>query len=64
MKLISVNSSHINAVGWESDCMFVEFSNGTQYRYEGVSFAQFEAIKDADSVGIAVRNCGVKGERI
>ena len=48
-----VSSSNIAAVGYdaESESVYVEFLNGSTYRYSRVSKGEFENLKTADSVG-------------
>ena len=48
-----VSSSNIAAVGYDADSesVYVEFLNGSTYKYNGVSESEFENLKTASSVG-------------
>lgn len=48
-----VNSSNIVAVGYdpESQSVYVQFLNGTTYRYKGVPEHEFDNLRTASSVG-------------
>jgi len=48
-----VSSSNIASVGYdnESESVYVEFLNGSTYKYNGVSESEFENLKTASSVG-------------
>lgn len=60
-----VDSGHIEAVGYDQDneSMIVRFKNGDEYAYNGVSFSQYESIRDAGSVGRALNMLGIRGQR-
>ena len=47
-----VSSSNIAAVGYdaESESVYVEFLNGSTYKYSGVPASEFENLKTASSV--------------
>lgn len=53
MEMIHVNSSNVQAVGYDNDSLTlqIEFKNGTMYQYFDVPEAVFIALRDADSVG-------------
>lgn len=53
MEITSVNSSNVEAVGYDADSstLQVEFKNGGTYQYFDVPERVFEALRDADSVG-------------
>lgn len=53
MEMISVESSNIEAVGYEEESatLQVEFKNGGMYQYFDVPERVFEELRDADSVG-------------
>lgn len=44
-------SSQIEAIGHQGTTLAVKFKNGGTYHYSGVSAAQFEELKTAESVG-------------
>lgn len=48
-----VSSSNVEAIGYheESETLRVWFLNGTTYDYSGVGMMEFEALRDAPSVG-------------
>ncbi len=48
-----VDSSNIAAIGYDesSQTLEVEFKNGGVYQYFDVHLAEFEAFRDADSLG-------------
>lgn len=53
MNLVEVESSNINAVGYDQDTkkMVVEFKGGGQYEYTDVPFDVYTDLMDSDSVG-------------
>ena len=53
MKLLSVKSSHLRAVGYDrsSETMLVEFANGATYSYPGVPLRTFNKLMLAPSKG-------------
>ena len=53
MEMINVNSSHVEAVGYdeESSTLQVEFKGGMTYQYFDVPENVFFELRDADSVG-------------
>ena len=53
MEMIPVESSNIEAVGYDGDSstLQVEFKNGGTYQYFDVPEHIFEGLRDADSVG-------------
>lgn len=53
MEMIYVESSNIEAVGYDEDSstLQVEFKNGGTYQYFDVPERVFEELRDADSVG-------------
>lgn len=63
LNLVSVESGHIEAMGWEDDTMIVRFKTGAEYMYNNVSFDTYESIKEAPSVGSALARCGIKGNK-
>ncbi len=48
-----VSSSNIAAVGYDADseCVYIEFLNGSTYKYNGVLESEFENLRTASSVG-------------
>lgn len=48
-----VSSSNVAALGYdqENQIMYVRFQNGTLYSYSGVPEYEFEALKNAPSIG-------------
>ena len=60
-----VSSGHIEALAHDGeDAMYVRFKDGNEYAYHGVSFAEYETIKESSSVGRAITQCGVRGVRM
>ncbi len=58
-----VSSSNVEAIGYDetTETLRVWFLNGTTYDYSGVGLMEFEALRDAPSVGsYLARN--VKGQ--
>lgn len=53
MKMQSVKSSQISEIGHdpETNTLAVKFAKGGLYHYDGVTAAQFDAIKSAESIG-------------
>ena len=51
--MIPVNSSNIVAIGHDKEFarLFVEFTSGDTYRYDGVEADTFDAMLHAESVG-------------
>lgn len=52
-ELVKTKSSNVDSVAYDSDSetAFVTFNNGTLYKYEGVNSEEFQALRDAQSVG-------------
>lgn len=50
MEMIKVNSSNVQAIGYDGQDLYVEYNSGT-YRYVGVSAKLFEDLKNAESKG-------------
>jgi len=56
-----VNSSSIRAVGYEGNCLFVQFhTSATIYTHPGVPFSVYVAFMNAASMG-AFYNCFIRG---
>jgi len=51
MQLIPVKSSNLKAAGHDNGIMRVQFSNGTEYDYKGVSAEVFNNMLQSKSVG-------------
>ena len=53
MEMTSVDSSNVEAVGYDEDSstLQVEFKGGTTYQYFDVQEEVFVGLRDADSVG-------------
>jgi hypothetical protein len=51
MKLIKVNSSTIDSIGWEDNIMLVVFKKGSSYTYLDVSEEEYESIMSSTSRG-------------
>lgn len=61
MEMHSVTSSAVEAIGWEDDTMMVRYSSGATYAFHGVSFQEYENVKDSSSIGRALNNLGTRG---
>ena len=46
-----VSSSRITSVGWESNILEVQFTDGAVYQYLGVSHIEYSAFISAASLG-------------
>lgn len=53
MELQHVESSNIEAIGYDTDTneLYVEFKNGSTYKYMGVPFETYQELMDAESHG-------------
>jgi len=51
MKLINVNSSAINKVGYENPNLYIEFTHGRRYIYSPVPENVFQGLLQASSKG-------------
>lgn len=51
MERIKVQSSNVEAIGYDGNDMEVEFKGGGVYKYFNVPFRVWEAVVNADSVG-------------
>jgi hypothetical protein len=53
MERVSVSSSNIRSIGYDSDSMTleVEFNSGAVYQYQGVPQAEYDAVMNAGSKG-------------
>ena len=51
--MVTVTSSNIAALGYDPDTKTarVQFRGGREYEYPGVEEHEFEALRDADSIG-------------
>lgn len=55
-----VASSSIASIGHEGDTLEIEFTNGRIYRHAGVPREQFEALRNAESIGTHY-NAAIRG---
>ena len=46
-----VGSSNISELAWKDDTLYIKFHKSGWYSYVGVALGQYEALRDADSVG-------------
>lgn len=54
MKLTPVTSKHIEAIGWEEGRLRVRFKgNGKVYDYPDVTEGEYDALRQAKSIGTA-----------
>lgn len=63
----TVTSSNIEAVGHSGHSgttMHVTFKNGNTYEYHGVSFEQFQELKNAESVGKHLHGMKLTGKKM
>jgi hypothetical protein len=61
----AVTSSNVAMIGHHhGDVLRVEFKNGGIYDYIGVTEPMFDKILGAESVGRAVNQLGIKGNRV
>lgn len=51
MQLIPVESSNIKAIGHEGSTMRVQYANGTEYDFQGVTAEMFDNFMEAESKG-------------
>jgi hypothetical protein len=51
MEMKKVESSNVEAIGWEDDVLYVKFKKGGTYQYSGVPKLLWQAFKTADSKG-------------
>lgn len=51
MQMISVNSSHIDSIGYENGALYVRFSSGPTYVYSNVPEAVYAGLMSASSHG-------------
>lgn len=49
--MTKVESSNVEAIGWEEDVLYVKFVRGGTYQYTGVPKVLWNAFKAADSKG-------------
>lgn len=63
MEKVYVQSSNVEAVGYEQDSQTLRiwFHNGTSYEYSGVSQLEYEGLRDATSVGSYLHQ-NIKGQ--
>lgn len=61
-----VHSSAIDALAYDEDeeIMYVRYKDGGEWAFDGVSYADYEGVKGAGSVGRALQTIGVRGRRI
>jgi hypothetical protein len=53
VEMILVHSSHVQAIGYDemNQILYIQFKDGTYYRYQGVPIAEFYGLQNATSVG-------------
>jgi len=51
MDMLKVDSSNIEAIGWEDEVLEVKFKKGGLYRYTGVPKLLWNAFKGSESKG-------------
>lgn len=53
VEMINVSSSNVQSIGYDesSTTLYILFSNNTMYTYKGVPIVEFEALKNAPSIG-------------
>lgn len=51
MNLMPVNSSRMNAVGWEDNTMYIRFNDGAIYAYSNVSQSEYKSFLSSSSLG-------------
>lgn len=51
MNMISVFSSNISEIGYESTTLYVRFNNGHLYAYYNVPYSVYQSFVSATSVG-------------
>lgn len=63
MEMVVVESSNLEAVGYDSDAneLYVEFKNGSTYKYLDVPFENFQGLMDAESHGSYLNSVIKKG---
>jgi hypothetical protein len=63
MNMIPVQSSSISAIGYDeqSETLSIRFNNGRTYEFNGVPPEEFEALKNAPSIG-SYFNDNIKGQ--
>lgn len=61
MEMIKVESSNINAIGYEAGMLFVRFNNGLVYAYSNVPQEVYDGLTAAESKGRYI-NESVKGK--
>lgn len=60
MKLQTVNSSAVEAMGWEKETLYIQYRGGRVYSYAEVPKHVYDSIKNAESIGKFV-NKHIKG---
>ena len=62
VEMVPVSSSNVAAVGYDAEFarLFVEFTNGATYRYDGVEWGEYDTLLKAESVGRYL-NANIKG---
>ena len=62
VEMIQVSSSNVDKIGYdeEQQLLYVRFLSGGLYLYKGVGVMEFEALRDAPSVG-SYLNRNIKG---
>lgn len=48
---VYVNSSNLDAIGWELNKLFIRFRSGETYSYADVPFDYFNAMQKVESAG-------------
>jgi len=51
MEMVKVESTNVEAIGWEDDVLYVKFKKGGTYQYTGVPKLLWDAFKAAESKG-------------
>ena len=58
--MTKVESSNVQAVGWNDGILFVQFKNDSIYQYDNVPEDEFQGLVNAESVGRYL-NTNIKG---
>lgn len=65
MKHYNVKSSNVKSIAHKGDVMHVTYKgSGKTYEFTGISSDQFNALKNAKSIGKHLNGMGIKGKLV
>lgn len=65
IKMQAVKSSNVESIGHHhGDILRVRYMNGGEYDFIGVTLPMFNKLSEAESIGRAIKDLNIKGNRV